>query len=541
MTEASHQMAANPLPPGVRKPGSVGRPSGVDIAILDAGGMLLERGDGRRGRDSGAGRVRRLREERRGHRAGFQRRVVSDGRPGDARCRRVLWPSRDARKRSSTEVARRSRRSRWRTCSSTMRRFRRQSSSASRTDSRRGGCCSRGTARRQDRDGARDQRVRRDRLADFKVPATIVTLDELPKGPTGKVQRVGVGRTARPRPPRGEEWVYHRGAPNAARDRARCALERPIRRRAVGIDDDFFALGGDSLAAVQLFAWIAENGYASEDLPLSTLLAAPTISALADVLERQSWQAPDGIVVVKQGEGPPLFYVAGLDGQIVKAGPLASRLDNGQPFYALVPPGEGNAPPEFTIEWLATFYLETIRGRPARTGRTTSSGAAWGPRVALEVARVLLADGDERPLSRTPRPGRRPSGAGASLLAPVQELPRQRYVMRALATFVAVRLRRLRDRTAGRETETPIERALVSASSRYVPAPYLGFATLFRTISYPTPASFWEPVVTGGLRVFEPVPTDPPEHFEMLAQQVDQALVDAKPRSSSKKPVPSSS
>ena len=36
MTEASHQMASNPLPPGARKPGSVGVPSGVEIRIVDA-------------------------------------------------------------------------------------------------------------------------------------------------------------------------------------------------------------------------------------------------------------------------------------------------------------------------------------------------------------------------------------------------------------------------------------------------------------------------------------------------------------------------
>jgi len=41
MTEASHQMASNPLPPDPRVPGSVGRGTGVEIAILDEGGSLL--------------------------------------------------------------------------------------------------------------------------------------------------------------------------------------------------------------------------------------------------------------------------------------------------------------------------------------------------------------------------------------------------------------------------------------------------------------------------------------------------------------------
>lgn len=44
MTEASHQMASNPLPPGERKPGSVGVPSGVEIQIVDRQGRPLPQG-----------------------------------------------------------------------------------------------------------------------------------------------------------------------------------------------------------------------------------------------------------------------------------------------------------------------------------------------------------------------------------------------------------------------------------------------------------------------------------------------------------------
>jgi acyl-CoA synthetase (AMP-forming)/AMP-acid ligase II len=44
MTEASHQMASNPLPPGARVPGSVGVATGTDIGIADKGGNLLAQG-----------------------------------------------------------------------------------------------------------------------------------------------------------------------------------------------------------------------------------------------------------------------------------------------------------------------------------------------------------------------------------------------------------------------------------------------------------------------------------------------------------------
>jgi acyl-CoA synthetase (AMP-forming)/AMP-acid ligase II len=44
MTEASHQMTSNPLPPGVRKPGSVGCGTNVAVAIMDEAGNLLPAG-----------------------------------------------------------------------------------------------------------------------------------------------------------------------------------------------------------------------------------------------------------------------------------------------------------------------------------------------------------------------------------------------------------------------------------------------------------------------------------------------------------------
>ena len=44
MTEASHQMASNPLPPGERRPGSVGFGTGVEIGIMDGSGSLLPPG-----------------------------------------------------------------------------------------------------------------------------------------------------------------------------------------------------------------------------------------------------------------------------------------------------------------------------------------------------------------------------------------------------------------------------------------------------------------------------------------------------------------
>jgi acyl-CoA synthetase (AMP-forming)/AMP-acid ligase II len=45
MTEASHQMASNPLPPAVAKPGSVGRSTGIEMSIMDKEGHHLPQGE----------------------------------------------------------------------------------------------------------------------------------------------------------------------------------------------------------------------------------------------------------------------------------------------------------------------------------------------------------------------------------------------------------------------------------------------------------------------------------------------------------------
>ena len=45
MTEASHQMCSNPLPPGAQKPGIVGLPAGPEVAIMDDDGTILPQGE----------------------------------------------------------------------------------------------------------------------------------------------------------------------------------------------------------------------------------------------------------------------------------------------------------------------------------------------------------------------------------------------------------------------------------------------------------------------------------------------------------------
>jgi acyl-CoA synthetase (AMP-forming)/AMP-acid ligase II/acyl carrier protein len=123
------------------------------------------------------------------------------------------------------------------------------------------------------------------RLADFKVPRRVVLLDEIPKGPTGKVQRIGLAdklgliaagnappqvRTdfVAPRTPveetLAEIWIQVLG------------VER------VGIHDNFFELGGDSLRATQVISRVQEAFQV--ELTHPSFFEAPTVADLAVVI-----------------------------------------------------------------------------------------------------------------------------------------------------------------------------------------------------------------------------------------------------------------
>jgi acyl-CoA synthetase (AMP-forming)/AMP-acid ligase II len=119
-------------------------------------------------------------------------------------------------------------------------------------------------------------------VADFKVPRQVLILSELPKGPTGKVQRVGLaaklGLASRIGAP--QTFV----APRTALEKmlARCWGE-VLQVERVGIHDDFFTLGGDSLSVTHVLARVYEVTHLEIDV--SRFFEAPTIAEIAHHLK----------------------------------------------------------------------------------------------------------------------------------------------------------------------------------------------------------------------------------------------------------------
>jgi len=172
----------------------------------------------------------------------------------------------------------------------------------------------------------------------------------------------------------------------------------------IGLDDDFFDLGGHSLIAVRLVSKI-KKAY-KLDFGLSILFEARTIRHLADLIRRTS--APvekmastvsdewSPIVTIQpKGSRAPVFLISGLGGNVLNFENLARHLGDDQPVYALQPQGlDGKRPFHTRVEDMASFYLTEIRKR-FPLGVVHLAGYSFGGFVAFEMAHQLHAEGEK--------------------------------------------------------------------------------------------------------------------------------------------------
>jgi len=227
-----------------------------------------------------------------------------------------------------------------------------------------------------------------DRLPRYMLPASFVVLPGLPTTPNGKLDRHSL-----PDPTIAED---HRMLP--PRDGIELELtliwENLLGRAPIGVTEDFFALGGDSLLIVRLISLIEKKLGAR--VPLHTLFEASTIERLATVLRRESASTPWAPLVCLQpaGEASPLFFVHAAGGIVFRYLQVAALLGTNRPFYGLqargIEPGDSPYP---SIETMATNYVEAIR-RVQPRGPYLLGGWSFGGTVAFEMTRQFEAQGE---------------------------------------------------------------------------------------------------------------------------------------------------
>ena len=293
MTEAAHQITSNPLPPRRRKVGSVGVAAGPEVAILDEAGNVLPAGVKGEIAIQGANVTPGYENNPEVNECTFAHGWFRTGDAGfldtdgylfiTGRLKEII--NRGGEKIAPQEVE-----------EALMEHPAvAQAVTFAVPDARLGEEVAAAVVLREHAQ-ATERDIRQfaaTRLTDFKVPRHVLIVEDLPKGPTGKLQRLGLA----------EKWGL--GASNqeaSETQEAFMAPRLPMEARLaelwshilgvprVGIHDNFFALGGDSILAAQTISRLREAMHV--ELSLLAFFETPTIAGIVRSLETSSQRVP---------------------------------------------------------------------------------------------------------------------------------------------------------------------------------------------------------------------------------------------------------
>ncbi len=228
----------------------------------------------------------------------------------------------------------------------------------------------------------------RGQLPEYMVPSAIVWLDRMPRTSSNKIDR-----KALPSPAPETRAASVAEPRDDLEERLTGIWEEVLERHPVGIDDDFFDLGGHSILAARLFDQIwRETG---QRIPMSALLEGATIERLAARIRDGRAAGRSGLIAVQPGgTRPPLFIVPGAGSRVLFLRNLAAHLGPDQPLFALQEPPSGPyGQADRRVEVLAGNLVAAAR-RVQPVGPYHLVGFSFGGVVAYEVAQQLVASGE---------------------------------------------------------------------------------------------------------------------------------------------------
>lgn len=224
----------------------------------------------------------------------------------------------------------------------------------------------------------------------YMMPESLTVHTKLPLGPDGRIDRMALSVS------REAPLVQDNPGDVPTTDMERVLVgiwEELLGRRPIGVMDNFFALGGQSLAAVRLFAQL--HKVTGRHLPMVTLFEAPTIKGLARIIEEGRESSWSSLVSIKStGSMPPFYCVHGVGGNILEFEHFSRYIEEDQPLYGIQAQGlDGKSQPHESVEEMAAHYIKEVRGfQPG--GPYYLGGSSFGGMVALEMARQLRSQGE---------------------------------------------------------------------------------------------------------------------------------------------------
>ncbi|WP_010598612.1 thioesterase domain-containing protein [Rickettsiella massiliensis] len=230
-------------------------------------------------------------------------------------------------------------------------------------------------------------------LPDYMIPANWYFIEEMPLTPHGKIDDKFL------RSLRLEKANYLFNPPTTETEKQLCLLwDSCLDINNLGIDDNFFENGGESLRAVELISKINETF--NLDLPVKVIMDFPTIKALGTVIEKKqlgekevtSSSLINSVVTLKKGSNDelPLFLIHPVGGMVFCYKALIEQLNFNGACYALQDPSIGAKKLIFSsIKEMAASYIECIKHFQPK-GSYKLAGHSFGGTVAIEIARQLM-------------------------------------------------------------------------------------------------------------------------------------------------------
>ncbi|CAN5499462.1 hypothetical protein BH10PLA2_BH10PLA2_04440 [soil metagenome] len=228
-------------------------------------------------------------------------------------------------------------------------------------------------------------------LPDYMIPSAFVMLDELPTTASGKIDRLALPTAGTVRPALSNPYLQPQDSLQLllAQIWQDCLNVQPV-----GVCDDFFELGGDSVLAMDMVLRTEE--LCGRHVPEGALLSARTVEQLARLLLARETDpnCPPIIEVQKGTSARRLFFLHGdFNGGGFYCTSLARHMGHDQAFVAIHPHGLSDPRVPATIEEMASDRLRLIREYQPH-GPYLLGGHCNGGLVAFEMAQQLVRQGE---------------------------------------------------------------------------------------------------------------------------------------------------
>ena len=311
-------------------------------------------------------------------------------------------------------------------------------------------------------------------LPDYMIPVEFVPMVRLPKTTGGKIDLLALP----PPPRRSESLARPRPMPRDRFEKVLASIWEPaLGVSQIGRCDDFFDLGGTSLASIEVLAQIEST--LNVALSPSIIAEHSTIEKLAALIaDHAVIPSPNPLVMLRAAaRGRPLFLVHDGPGNVALYGQLSRRLPD-RPIYALQAIGlRGESWPLMSIPAMAGRYIREVMAVDP-TGPYMLAGRCVGGLIAFEMAQQLVRRGRSVGLvvlidSNYPVPsGRRLRWTERAVMGPLHDI--SRILRWGIASAIGLR-RNVHWLPAYRRF---VARMIARARRAYKPAFYPGTITL---------------------------------------------------------------